>query len=456
MIIIYKKILSEIKPSDEERNKLLSFSDELMKIILDYASENDVDVECKLVGSVAKKTCLKDKADIDIFMAFPLDYPEDMLKSYGLEFGEYCINKVGGKSEKRYASHPYITGLINEYEIDFVPCYKIKDASELKSAVDRTILHTNYVQSHITDDEADEVLLLKKFMSCVNTYGANYMVSGFSGYLCELLILKYHTFENVLEAAAYKWCNSFSFDLEGYGTSDNYDDPMIAIDPVDANRNVAAALSLQKYSEFIVASRNYLTNPSEAYFNKRSLDIDGNTLIEKFEERETECFVVSFNVPQLPTDIIYPQINKTMNSLIRVSHMYDFRVIKSRYYIQDDVAHIILEYEIATLPTVKIHRGPMVKDRINGYKFKNKYPDAFIDGKKWVSISKRKYRDIKSMIDNLFKKENMSMLKLGKNVKYEILNGYSIERISEFIKKADKKEYEEIYLHLNPNFNIER
>ena len=34
----------------------------------------------------------------------------------------------------------------------------------------------------MTSDEADEVLLLKKFMTCVNTYGANYKVSGFSGF----------------------------------------------------------------------------------------------------------------------------------------------------------------------------------------------------------------------------------------------------------------------------------
>jgi tRNA nucleotidyltransferase (CCA-adding enzyme) len=102
-------------------------------------------------------------------MTFPLDYSEEKLKEYGLLLGEYCINEVGGKAEKRYASHPYMTGLIEEFEIDFVPCYRINDSSQLKSAVDRTILHTDYILSHMSDKQADEVLLLKKFMSSINT-----------------------------------------------------------------------------------------------------------------------------------------------------------------------------------------------------------------------------------------------------------------------------------------------
>lgn len=54
-----------------------------------------------------------------------------------------------GRHEFRYASHPYITGIINGYEIDFVPCYDIEESKQLKSAVDRTIPHTRYVQDNL-------------------------------------------------------------------------------------------------------------------------------------------------------------------------------------------------------------------------------------------------------------------------------------------------------------------
>ncbi len=44
-------------------------------------------------------------------------------------------------------------------------------------------------------------------------------------------------------------------------TANLFTEPLIVVDPVDPHRNVAAALSLQTLSEFVVASRNYLEKP---------------------------------------------------------------------------------------------------------------------------------------------------------------------------------------------------
>lgn len=428
-----------------------------MNIITEYAENKNVPIKCKLVGSMAKKTSLIDKADIDIFMAFPLSYSEEELKEYGLEFGKHCITLMNGKSELRFASHPYITGFIEGYEIDFVPCYTINDASELKSAVDRTILHTNYVQSHLSDEEASQVLLLKKFMTCVNTYGANYKVSGFSGYLCELLILKYHSFEEVLKAASYKWHKHYKIDLENYGTCNKFKDPLIAIDPVDKNRNVAAALSMQKFSEFIVASRNFLDNPNESYFQEKEIQTSKEYLLGEFEKRDTKCYVLSFEVPELPTDVIYPQVNKTMNSFVNVSKIYDFDVIENSYYIDaNSIAHIIIEYEIDKLSNIKIHHGPQVKLYENGVNFLKKYPKAYVKDNKWIAVSNRKYSAVNEMLEGILRKENISILKLGKNIKEGISKNIEIEKVDEFLSKENKENYENIFMHLNPGYKLTR
>ena len=428
-----------------------------MKIIEDYADEKNIEINCRLVGSMAKKTSLMDKADIDIFITFPLTYSEDELKEYGLEFGQHCIEQVGGKKEIRYASHPYVTGIIDDFEVDFVPCYNIKDAGELKSAVDRTILHTDYVQEHLTDEEANQVLLLKKFMTSVNTYGANAKVNGFSGYLCELLILKYHSFENVIKTVATKWQNQYKIDLENYGTSNNYKDPLIVIDPVDKNRNVAAALSMQKYSEFIIACRYFLKNPSKDYFKDKKIHVKKEDLLEEFDKRGTKCYVLSFNVPELPDDVIYPQITKTMNSFINVSEMYDFNIIESNYYIDsNNKAHLILEYEIDKLSNVKIHHGPQVKYNENGFNFKEKYPNAYIRNNKWIAISERKYKSVEEMIENIVKEENRSILKLGKNLKDEITHNYEFESVETIINKENEESLENIFMHLHPDFRLRR
>ena len=456
MIIIYDEILAEIKPIKEERKRIIDFSDKLMNIILDKSEELNLDVECRLVGSVAKKTSLKSKADIDIFMTFPLDYSEDKLKEYGLLLGEYCINKAGGKAEKRYASHPYMTGLIDEFEIDFVPCYRIRDASQLKSAVDRTILHTDYIQSHMSDKEADEVLLLKKFMTSINTYGANYKVSGFSGYLCELLILEYGNFERVLENAT-KWKTGHEIDLENYGTCNKFNDALVAIDPTDKNRNVAAALTMQKFSEFIVAARNYLKNPSIEYFKDKKVNTTKDELIQEFNKRNTTCLVLSFNVPDLPTDVIYPQVNKTAKSLEKISNSNGFQVLNKKYYITDDNrAHVILEYEVSQLSLLKLHQGPLITDEANSDKFMEKYPNCFIRDKKWVVLNNRKYTRVEKLLEDMLKEKNMHLLRLGKNVKEELLKEYVLEEVCEYIRDMDEREYMDIYTFIYPNYLLSR
>ncbi|MCD7781140.1 MAG: CCA tRNA nucleotidyltransferase [Methanosphaera sp.] len=455
MIHIYNDILDEIKPSDTQRKNMLDFSNKLMDIITSYASSQGINITCHLVGSMAKKTSLVNKADIDIFMAFSLDCPPEDLKKYGLEFGRHAIETMNAKSQLRFASHPYITGLFDDYEVDFVPCYKISDASQLRSAVDRTILHTEYIQSHMSDSEADEVLLLKKFMSSVNTYGANYKVSGFSGYLCELLILRYKSFDNVIREAATNWSEGVEIDLENYGTCGNYSDPMIVIDPTDANRNVAAALTIDKFSEFIIAARNYLDNPSREYFSKHIINTSKDELSNAFIERGTSTYVLKCQLEHLPTDVIYPQINKTTNSLERVSRGYDFSVIGTRYYMDDnDVMYIIIEYETSSLSNIKIHNGPRIDDVKNSNNFKNKYPDSYIHKNRLQTIKNRKYSDVMCMLRSILKKENMSILKLGKNVKESLIDNYEIYSIHEFIKKEE--DLDEVYLYLHPTYELSR
>ena len=90
------------------------------------------------------------------------------------------------------------------------------------------------------------------------TYGSEFKVGGFAGYLCELLIIKYGSFEETLKAAT-NWQYGHIIDLEDYGTGGQFNDPLIMIDPTDKNRNVGAALRLNKFSEFIQSARNYLS-----------------------------------------------------------------------------------------------------------------------------------------------------------------------------------------------------
>ena len=86
--------------------------------------------------------------------------------------------------------------------VDIVPAYKIKNAEERGTAVDRTQLHNEFVNSNLNVRQRDEVRVLKAFLKAHGIYGAEARIEGFSGYLCELLIYHYGTFANLVTAMA--------------------------------------------------------------------------------------------------------------------------------------------------------------------------------------------------------------------------------------------------------------
>ena len=254
----YESILKKLRPTPEETKAVNKTTKKVVDFINETCKKEGIDAKANAVGSVAKNTWLRGKSDIDIFISFPYDYEMDYLKTKGLYLAYETNKALKGTASEHYASHPYLTCDIDGFEVDIVPCYDLTGGKPIKSAVDRTILHTNYIQEHLSKEQEDEVLLLKKFMDAVGTYGSEFKTGGFAGYLCELLILKYGTFENTLRAAQ-NWKYNTVIDLENYGTEEDFKrDPLACIDPTDENRNVGAALRIERFVDFIVASRNFL------------------------------------------------------------------------------------------------------------------------------------------------------------------------------------------------------
>jgi len=110
----------------------------------------------------------------------------------------------------------------------------------------------------------DDVLLLKQFLKGIGVYGSELRTRGFSGYLVELLIINYGSFENVLKTAC-GWKYGTLIDIEDHGTI-IHKDPLVMIDPTDPVRNVAAALSLDNMCIFIDRACEFLKQPDISYF----------------------------------------------------------------------------------------------------------------------------------------------------------------------------------------------
>lgn len=74
------------------------------------------------------------------------------------------------------------------------------------------------------------------------------------------------------------WKFGHVIDLKNYNTSNLFNDPLIVIDPTDMNRNVGAALRLDKMAEFIQSARNYLASDNKKIIFIHMLKIFQNNL----------------------------------------------------------------------------------------------------------------------------------------------------------------------------------
>ncbi len=133
---IESEMLAAVTPDDLLRKRVEASADLIAKV-REAAASFPIDLDVRLVGSVAKDTFVGDP-DIDVFILFPEETPRATLEDVGLAIGRKVV-----KGEERYAEHPYIHGIFEGFEADLVPCFKLADALHIKSAVDRTAFHTD-------------------------------------------------------------------------------------------------------------------------------------------------------------------------------------------------------------------------------------------------------------------------------------------------------------------------
>ena len=460
----YESILKQLRPTSEEIDAVNETTEKVINFINELCEKEGIDAKANAVGSVAKNTWLRGKSDIDIFISFPIDTDMDYLKEKGLDIAYKTNEALDGNPSEHYASHPYLTCDIDGFEVDIVPCYAIGEGQSIISAVDRTILHTKYIQRHLRKEQEDEVLLLKKFMDAVGTYGSEFKTGGFAGYLCELLILKYGTFEATLRTAQ-NWKRHTVIDLEDFGTAGNplfKNDPLVFIDPTDKNRNVGAALRMERYVDFIVASRNFLDIADdndlneeekqekiieffkplekEHLFGKSNEEI-ANYIMESFKDRETQTLVIKFPIPEMSADALHPQLLKTVSSICEKIEMEEFSVFKYDYW-TDEERFVIFTIELNVFKQGKyyIHKGPKVWPKKACGNFKKKWQDALYPLDEFMVLTReREFKTAKEFIVHMLNMENIHIIKVGKNIKEAICNDHILLEIDEFLNDLDNQ-----------------
>jgi tRNA nucleotidyltransferase (CCA-adding enzyme) len=410
------EVLRRVKPSAEEEAQMRAVAREVVDRADDKARELGLDVYAIHVGSTARDTWLRGKKDIDIFLMFPPQTPRAQLEEKGLALARL----VSPRFEERYAEHPYVTACYKGLDVDLVPCYHVSEPSKIQSAVDRSPFHNEYVLKHI-DGLCDQVRLLKQFAAGVGVYGSELRTRGFSGYLCELLVLKYGSFMGVVEQGA-AFRPGTVIDIECHADKAvGHPEPLVVIDPVDPKRNVASALSCQKFCEFVDACRRFLKRPAiDFFFPPPVPPVSLDELKKLLSKRGTLLLAVAFNAPDIVEDTLYPQLRKAEGSLARMLERHEFEVYHSDVYSNGRSA-IVLEMLVWELPAVGRHLGPPVQEREHCEKFTEKYPGAYVMGCRYAVDVPRKYPTAVSLIRDM-----LPSCGLGKHVAVAVGEGFDV------------------------------
>jgi tRNA nucleotidyltransferase (CCA-adding enzyme) len=423
ILAIRNLVLCSIKPTDAEKSRLCALAENLISRINIIGKSEGIDIKGILVGSSARGTWISGEHDLDIFIMFPPDAEREYLEEKGL----YVARKIaleGQSFEERYAEHPYIHAVFDGFEVDLVPAFNVKSGAEIKSAVDRTPFHNSYVSSKIKGLEED-VLLLKQFQKGIGVYGSELKTRGFSGFLVELLIINYGSFEKVLEAAC-DWKAGIGIDIEKHGTL-IHKDPLVMIDPTDPSRNVAAALSLDNFCIFIDKACEFLKSPDESYFRVHiTQSLDNDEFKKIMSERGTSLLAIEFPAPDIVEDVLFPQLYKLEESVREMLEKYDFHVYNSGVWAYEK-SIVLFELESAKLPQVKKHFGPHVWAKDFASSFKNKYEisktfsNMYILNGKYVVEIPRKFSTARKLVES-----ELLKCSLGKHLALSIKKEYHV------------------------------
>lgn len=431
---IENNILKQIQPTENDRKTLSSIIADITEKVNQEIQIRKINASTTLVGSTAKDTFLRNNLDVDLFIMFPSNTQKEFMADHVLSMGRTLLDET----EECYAEHPYIRGIYQDFKIELVPCYKIQDASQKLSAVDRTPLHTNYVIEHITEQQKNEVRLFKQFLHGIGCYGAEASIQGFSGYLCEILIIQFDSFYNLLTNAV-DWKPGTKISLLNKKIP-SFPETLIVIDPVDPERNVASAISPETFNLFKKASKAYLKNPKKSFFFPNPIKPWPMEKIKTIIQNELYEYIgICFPKPDIIDENLYPQIRKACKNIETICIAYGFNVhnILSMVNEKNKQIYLIIQTDKEPISERNTHIGPPMDLEPHQTKFLEKWENnsqvihgPYERNKRWYVDIRREYTQIQPFIKNV-----LPSLSLGKHIEPIIKQQFTIMNTEELLKE---------------------
>jgi len=426
-----KQIISNVRkksiPTKQTKKEKTAIANLALDLVKKEIKKYPEVISAEFGGSFAKGTWLSERADIDIFIKFKVSVTEKKFTDISKKIGFSSMKKYG--PYVRYSEHPYVEAKIKNTKINIVPCYSV-NLGNWKSSADRSPFHTDYMKKALSDNMKDEVRILKTLLHYQGIYGAEIAKQGFSGYVCEVLILNFGSFGNVIKSIAKI--------KEGQvigETSRKFDTSIIIIDPVDSNRNLAAAISNENIGKFILLSRSFMKKSSPTFFRNKK---------NKASKNWKNMITVKFSFSKRSPDIIWGQIKKVVASLSTQLALGGFKVIRFAAFTDENkYAYLFFMLESLYISKILVKEGPDFFNERDAENFiiKNikKCELMWIDNnRKVMCMNRRKNNDATKFLQELLRNQNKSGIPAG--LQKDIKRGFKIfvgdKNISKSIKEA--------------------
>ena len=388
-----------------------------------------------LGGSGAKGTWLK-TFDADIFVLF--GYAKYKDKSDELSnILEKILKKKFRNIIRLHGSRDYFQIKENKFTFEIVPILSIRKAEQAKNITDVSPLHSKWVlkSAKIKDFRdtknsksflvhkklVNEMKLTKQFCQAQNLYGAESYIRGFSGYICEILTVYYGSFLNLIRNAA-KWQDKIVIDAERYYkgkdvfklvNTSKLVSPLIIIDPVQKDRNAAAALSQEKFDLFKKAAKDFLRSPSKEFFIRK----DTRTIFKNLKNRSNILIEISALPLSGKADVVGNKLLKIYEFLLQKLQKHGFKLLKSDWA-WDRKANPAFYFLIGKAPLSKtvIIEGPPLSIKQHVEHFRKMHKKTYSKNHKVYAIEKREYAKpeglLKQMIKDEFVKDRIRKIRI--------------------------------------------
>jgi len=424
---IISKVSKNVIPLKTIKKSKKEIADLAFKLVEKEIKKYTEVIGLEFGGSFAKGTWLSEDADIDIFVRFKNSTTEEKFEKISKKIGFNSLKKYF--PYVRYSEHPYVEAKIKGTKINVVPFYDVK-IGEWKSAADRSTFHTKFMQKSLTSKMKNDVRILKTFLKSNGIYGAEIAKQGFSGYISEVLVLHFGNFENIVKSISEIKKNQ----VIGK-TSKRFETPIVIIDPVDNNRNLAAAISNENIGKFVLICRAFKNKGTLEFFRKKKLRI-----AKKYWDN---LLVIEFNFKIRSPDIIWGQIKRATSSLSTQLELGGFNVLRSKSYTdQKNKVCLFFFLESSKINQIYLKNGPDFFREDSSHSFISKNLEntelMWIENNgKIISVEKRKHTNAVTFMSEFLKKNLQTGIPKG--LQSDFKQGYKISAGKKNLSKSIKE-----------------